>query len=253
VIRAISPHSPSSIAEPKNVAGNLPLEAGGGPVPETANGREPGVAIEISDAGRRLSLAFQEYGTNAYGLNLETYALETSKDARERRHADFAAKEEAIASLDPFDRLSLPNYARAAVIFPDGSVEEHIADSLAGRVKDEFLIAGELGAMLRSAASKRGETVEQRAAVRETALRNAEALAGAVFESDAERNGFLSGIYKAAENDVMREKGYIVRPGADPYPRYTMPSASGGHVNIGAFAQLYEGLGDGTETAGGAC
>ena len=111
-------------------------------------------------------------------------------------------------AVDPFDnpfQLTSVTYS-----FREGSLEDTINKYLDGKAFNSSLVAGELGKMLQGTFHNAHATVEERAVNRETAIRNAESIANVYFDDENEAKAFMDVIRKAAEDDVWREKGYLV-------------------------------------------
>ena len=102
------------------------------------------------------------------------------------------------------------------------------------------LVASELGQMIRSAAYNNGTTVEERAVLRETGMKNAEYIAQNFFDNPDEAKAFLDGIKRFYYNDILREKGYTVLEGSgSPYIFKSYTSPHNGEININEFSKKY--------------
>jgi len=125
--------------------------------------------------------------------------------------------------------------------FLETTLEYFISNALEGKARNASMVAGELGQMIRSAANNNGATVEERAIKRETGLRHAEYIAQNYFDDPNEAKAFMDGIKRFYENDVMRDKGYIVLDGSGiaPFRHNSTPGAPNGYVNISAIARHF--------------
>lgn len=109
-------------------------------------------------------------------------------------------------------------------IYSQGSIGEAIHGFLSGGKMDgSAIIAGELGAMLEGVQSNPNGTVEERAVNRELALRSAEHIAKNYITDPNEAEAFMKLVKEAADNDILREKGYLVderNPSDEPLRSY---------------------------------
>ncbi len=101
--------------------------------------------------------------------------------------------------------------------FNEGTLANHIHQSLKGKIDDADGVADRLNDMIRATFGS-GATVEERAEQRETGLLHAEYLAETYFENPDEAKAFLDEIYRFANNDVLREKGYRLLDDWDGVP-----------------------------------
>lgn len=180
------------------------------------------VELDISEDAWNISRKLEVYEGKNGPLQLDPEIF--SRDAIEQRKADAAAamteqsglsERELIASL--FD--SGGGEARVIFAFNEGTLEKFIADKLAGKAANAEYVAYELGQMVTGTRYNSGATVEERAVIRETALKNAEDIARIYFDDPAEAKAFLEELHRFADNDILREKGYIVFDNADIAPR----------------------------------
>lgn len=165
--------------------------------------------------------------------------LTLSRETKEKMKAEFTQKHSEGIKTDPFDN----EFQVLAVQYDyaDGTLEKHIKDSLADKAKNASLVAGELGEMIRGTMHNPDATVEERATNRETALKLAEQIAKDYFDDPLDAQAFLEGINRFAENDVLREKGYIALDNSDiaPFKSYESPSAPDGGISWNAFIEKY--------------
>src|SRR5690625_7069906 len=84
------------------------------------------------------------------------------------------------------------------------------------------------------------KSIEERAAYREMALKQAEYVAENFFDNEEERAAFMDEINRYYENDLLREKGYVVFDNSDlePFKRYSSPRDNG-KVSYMTFAREY--------------
>ena len=99
--------------------------------------------------------------------------------------------------------------------FPPDSLEHSISGFLAGKAVNASLVASELGKMLKSTFNQPEASVEERAAIRETAVQNAAQIAKDYFNDPDEAAAFMELIRKAADKDILREMGYYVYDNSD--------------------------------------
>lgn len=194
------------------------------------------VKVDISDNAQAISKGFETYDENSRLKRDEAFF---SQDAIAQRKLNFAKTAMEPVTIDPFDNAF--QIAAVTGVFNDGTLEKFIADSLEGKAKNASLVANELGQMIRGTIHNPNATVEERATSRETALRLAEHIARDYFDNPDEARAFLDGINRFAENDVLREKGYIVfdnaKPDVVPFRSYTL--ATDGSVNWSEYAKKY--------------
>ena len=193
-----------------------------------------GVSVEISEGAKNLSLQMKGYGADSpFKLDAEFF----SKDAREQRRLESAKAMAESSNIDPFDNEF--QILGVQYTFVSGSLGEFITNNLEGKARNASLVASELSMMIRGTISNPNATVEERAINRETAIKNAEYIAQNYFDDPDEAKAFLDGINRFAENDIWREKGYIVFDNSDmpPFKSYTMPNAPEGYINGNAYAK----------------
>ena len=202
-----------------------------------AQNDDTAVKVEISNEARLAALQLREFDLTDSALKIDESFF--SREAHEQRRADFAKSLESPLNIDPFDNEF--QILGVTYNFNAGTLEHFITDALAGKARNASLVASELGQMIRSAANNNGATVEERAVNRETGLKHAEYIAKNCFDDPDEAKAFLDGIMKFYENDVMRDKGYIVIEGSDiaPFRSYTMPNAPKGHMSANAIAKHF--------------
>lgn len=192
--------------------------------------------IFISAESRRRFVALKEYDPQGF-LKLGEEFLQ--RDHLEQRKLDFSK-----SLLDGPDHtpgkkdieLDLVHYE-----FRDGTLEDLINKKLEGKANNASHLASEIAQQIRGAVSNPDATVEERAINRKTALKLSEHIAENYFDNPEEAEEFLSIIHKFAQNDEMREKGYVVIDNSDiaPFRPYTIPTAPEGYINGGAYAEKY--------------
>ena len=69
------------------------------------------------------------------------------------------------------------------------------------------------------------KSAEERAAYREMALKQAEYVAENYFDNEEERAAFMEEVNRYYENDLLRERGYVVYDNSDlePFKKYSSP------------------------------
>jgi hypothetical protein len=166
---------------------------------------EVAATVEISAAGRQ-NLELKIRGPEDFHFANMDEVLAQQRELKEKGMQD-------PKRLDPFDD---PFQLRGVTYqFPDGSLEKSLTDYLEGKAINPSLVAAELSRMLKSTYSNPGATIEERAVTRETAVRNAEYIAQNYFRDHDEAQGFMALVRKAAEKDILREKGYFAFDNSD--------------------------------------
>lgn len=174
---------------------------------------DAGRKASTSEEARKISLGIKEYNEDSL---LKVDKAFFSQEARAQRQLDAAnnmAERFALDSLDNEFQMSGITYS-----FNEATLEKFIADSLAGKAASASFVAFELGKMIRGTIHNPDITVEERACARETALRHADYIAQNFFDDPGEAKLFLEGINRFADNDILREKGYIVFGNSDLAP-----------------------------------
>ena len=168
------------------------------------------VKIEISAEGRKAALRLQVNNVYDSALNLP-----------ERLNAK-GLNPNAL-DFDP-DNLEFLDPAYA-VKYQEGTLHRFITDALIDKARNVTLIATELTEALQGTLYASDSTVAERALKREAALRSAQYIAENYFDDPNEAKAFLDTITKFADNDILREKGYIVWDNSDvaPYRNYSSP------------------------------
>lgn len=167
--------------------------------------------------------------------NFRTFVEEyNSPEAVEQRKLEQLEKEQAYNPLtDEFNLLVKRS-------FPENTLHHTIHEAMEGKVKNASLYAAELAGSIRSSISMAHKSIEERAAYREMALKQAEYVAENFFDSEEERAAFMDEINRYYENDLLREKGYVVFDNSDlePFKRYSSPRDNG-KVSYMTFAREY--------------
>lgn len=155
-------------------------------------------------------------------------------EAIEQRKLEQLEKEQAYNPLtDEFNLLVKRN-------FPENTLHHTIHQAMEGKVKNASLYAAELANSIRSSVSMADKSVEERAAYREMALKQAEYVAENYFDNLEERTAFMDEVNRYYENDMLREKGYVVFDNSDlgPFKKYSSPRDKG-NVSYMALAREY--------------
>ncbi|HLS65705.1 MAG TPA: hypothetical protein VK029_01805 [Pseudogracilibacillus sp.] len=167
--------------------------------------------------------------------NFRTFVEEyNSPEAVEQRKLEQLEKEQAYNPLtDEFNLLVKRS-------FPENTLHHTIHEAMEGKVKNASLYAAELAGSIRSSISMAHKSIEERAAYREMALKQAEYVAENFFDNEEERAAFMDEINRYYENDLLREKGYVVFDNSDlePFKRYSSPRDNG-KVSYMTFAREY--------------
>ncbi|KKB34530.1 hypothetical protein PYH69_08540 [Mammaliicoccus lentus] len=85
------------------------------------------------------------------------------------------------------------------------------------------------------------KSAEERAAYREIALKQAEYIAEKYLDNEQEATSFMNEINKYYENDVLREKRYVVIDNSDlkPFKNYSIPLSNDNDVSFYTLAKKY--------------
>lgn len=85
------------------------------------------------------------------------------------------------------------------------------------------------------------KSAEERAAYREIALKQAEYIVEKYLDNEQEATSFMNEINKYYENDVLREKGYVVIDNSDlkPFKNYSSPFSNDNDVSFYTLAKKY--------------
>ncbi|AEE96805.1 hypothetical protein [Mahella australiensis] len=192
--------------------------------------------VFISDESRKLFQVLKEYEFDG-PLKLDKQFLQ--RDYYEQRKLEFAkslSERQDIAPLENEFQILGVSY-----VFKPGSLEQFISEKLEGKAENPSLLASEIAENIRGTVSNPNATIDERAVNRKTALRLAEEIARNYFDNVDEAKDFLSVINEYAENDVLREKGYVVFDNSDmkPFKEYTLPTAPENYICGSAFAEKY--------------
>lgn len=125
--------------------------------------------------------------------------------------------------------------------FPDNTLHHVIKEALEGKVINASLYAKELASTIRSSVSMPDKSVEERAAYREMGLKQAEYIAEHYFDDELEAASFMNEINKYYENDVLREKGYVVFDNSDlePLKSYSSRMSNDDDISFYTLAKRY--------------
>ncbi|MBO1003873.1 hypothetical protein [Pseudogracilibacillus auburnensis] len=159
-----------------------------------------------------------------------------SAEAIEKRRLEQMENEQSFNQLESKFAVEGVHY-----VFPEGTLQHTITKALEGKVKNASLYASELASAIRGSISMPEKSVEERSAYREMALRQAEFIADNYFESEEEAKAFMDELLEYAENDLLREKGYIVIDHSDmkPFKAYSSPNAKHDEVSLSTIAKRY--------------
>ncbi len=197
--------------------------------------------VTISDEARNKyiqSLKFKEANQNeVLGRQFQKFYEEyNSAEAIEKRQLEQLEKAQAYNHLTDEFMLKGVKYH-----FPENTLHHTIMEVLEGKVVNASLYAAELAGAIRSSISMPDKSGEERAAFREMALKQAEYIAENYFDNEQEARFFMNEIYRYYENDVLREKGYIVIDNSDlePFKNYSSPITKGNDVSFYTLAKRY--------------
>lgn len=184
--------------------------------------------VSISQQGwkKYLSSLQLKQGTNDDPLSQlfrQFYEEYNSVEAIKKRELEQLEKENAYNRLE--DEFSL----KVKYEFPENTLQYTIKQALEGKVENASLYAAELAAAIRGSVSMPEKSMEERAAYREMALKQARYIAEHYFDNKQEASSFMNEIIKYYENDVLREKGYVVIDNSDltPFKKYSSPVSNG--------------------------
>lgn len=169
------------------------------------------------------------------------YEEYNSAEAIEKRKVAQLEKEQAFNRLE--DEFSIKG---VQYHFPENTLQHTIKEALEGKVENASLYAAELGAAIRSSVSMSDKSSEERALSREMALKQAEYVAEYYFDNNEEAEAFMNEINQYYENDVLREKGYVVFDNSDlePFKSYSSPITKEDDVSFYTIAKRYMDEGD---------
>lgn len=164
------------------------------------------------------------------------YEEYNSAEAIEKRQLEQLEKEQAYNRLE--NEFSLTSFKYE---FPENTLHHTITEALEGKVVNASLYAAELASAIRSSVSMPDKSTEERAAYREMALKQAEYIAENYFDNEQEARSFMNEINKYYENDVLREKGYVVIDNSDlePFKNYSSPISKSNDVSFYTLANRY--------------
>jgi len=110
---------------------------------------------------------------------------------------------------------------------------------LDGKARNPSMVVSELVSSLLATVTSPHLSVAERAILRETAFRSAQYIADNYFDNPNEAKTFMDMITKLRDDDILREKGWIVRGGYSlPYKSYTSPFRDDGYITPQATAQF---------------
>lgn len=190
--------------------------------------------VDISDEGKKMLFASKEDRENQSLISVEEFF---NKDVHTKRKLDFANKITDIKNIDPFDNEFL--VLGVTYTFSENTLEKSIADYLNGKSKNPSLVANELAQMIKGTIFNPEATVEERGINREIAMKNAKYIAEKYFENQDEAEAFMNEISRYAENDIMREKGYVVLDNSELAPFRSYTTAYNGSVSWRQYAEKY--------------
>ncbi|GGP16879.1 hypothetical protein [Oceanobacillus neutriphilus] len=159
-----------------------------------------------------------------------------SAEAIEKRKLEQLEKEQAFNRLE--DEFSIKG---VQYHFPENTLQHTIKEALDGKVTNASLYAAELGSAIRSSVSMSDKSIEERAAYREMALKQAEYIAEHYFDDEQEAAAFMKEINTYYKNDVLREKGYVVFDNSEiePFKNYSSPLSEDNDVSFYTLAKKY--------------
>lgn len=144
-------------------------------------------------------------------------------------------KEEAIEQIKVNDKESM--HIDITYHFPENTLHHTIQQALEGKVANASHYAAELANAIRSFISFPEKNIEERALIREVALKQATFIAETYFDDEQEAGNFLIEVTTHYENDLLREQGYVALDGSDvkPFKSYSSPLNSKNEVSFYHF------------------
>lgn len=196
--------------------------------------------VTISDASKNKyiqSLKFKETNKgDMLGKKFRNFYEEyNSTEAIEKRQLEQLEKEQAYNRLEDEFNLGVKGE------FPENTLHHTIKEALEGKVANASVYAAELASAIRSSVSMPDKNDEERAAYREMALKQAEYIAENYFDNEQEAVSFMNEIKKYYENDVLREKGYVVidNSGLEPIKNYSSHISNDDDVSFYTLVKRY--------------
>lgn len=152
------------------------------------------------------------FSDEAYQL-LKSFSMsEKTYNALFNNEISKAEKRELLDELVETDNTQKPELevtSSSGLTFLD----QYLSDILRGKVENASVIASQITENIRATINQPELTVEERAFNREMALKQAQYIAQHYFEDREQAREFLSVINRYANNDILREKGYVMLDG----------------------------------------
>ena len=194
--------------------------------------------VVLSEEARKISLILfaHEANSNSPLKRDESFFQQEAVAQRKIESGDSLAEPVAITPADNSFQIEGVSH-----VFNDGTLEKFIAERLDGKAKNASLVASELGKMLRGTILNPDASIEERAVSRETALKHATYIAENYFDNPDDASAFMENIERFANNDVLREKGYVVidNSGLPPLPSYQSFVKPDIGISLDAYAKHY--------------
>jgi len=204
------------------------------------------VSLEAQKAARNAMLSnmqFQEIASptqsvNAYSQESTLLEVDVVLPSREQLHDEFAERMSNRVPLDPFDNEFHINNVTYG--FPESNIfisyNQHIkvAEMLEGKARNATLAASELVNSLQGSIFYKDSTISERAIMREAAFQSAQYIADNFFENPNEAKDFMELITKIRDDDILREKGWIVNDHfelLEPYRNYSAPGRQDDYIS----------------------
>lgn len=192
--------------------------------------------VILSEEARKISLKLFAHEASSPLKRDESFFEQEAVAQRKIESAAALAEPVAIAPADNSFQIEDVSH-----VFNDGTLEKFIAERLDGKAKNASLVASELGKMLRGTILNPDASIEERAVSRETALKHATYIAENYFDNPDDASAFMENIKRFANNDVLREKGYVVidNSGLPPLPSYQSFVKPDIGISLDAYAKHY--------------
>jgi len=184
-----------------------------------------GAEVEISEEGKMAFRLWSSEEDLLSGLNTSAFNCKETREEQKRE-------------VDRLLQEKLQDPTRAIFNFDEHSLGGFVVKALEGKAEKAGFVANELQRMISGTLFNNDASLEERAMNREIGLKNAEYLAENYFDNPDEAKAFLDEVYRFAENDILREKGYIVFENSDMKPFRNYESPLDGQISWNAYAEV---------------
>ena len=194
--------------------------------------------VVLSEEARKISLILFAHEANSNSPLKRDESFFEQEAVAQRKIESGASLAEPVAITPADNSFQIEGVSH---VFNDGTLEKFITEQLDGKAKNASLVASELGKMLRGTILNPEASIEERAVSRETALKHAAYIAETYFDNPDDASAFMENIERFANNDVLREKGYVVidNSGLPPLPSYQSFVKPDSGISLDAYAKHY--------------